>query len=172
MKCGACKNIGENYCSDCPYLIQKNYALNNWLTNMNYAYYLNMQKGNLLKHRNLMILDESHVLESVMINTATLKLTDRILKSYGVLEKLPRVNASDATKRDWLLVKIYEALRVQYLNIKQQINTYKSLKYTVETEKLISKYLHIERLLQIIFQIKKEIEDNQKIIIQSSGDRN
>lgn len=68
MKCGRCKRIKENFCADCPYLVARDLAKNNWITNMNYAYYLNIVKTPILSPRNLLVLDESHILESVMIS--------------------------------------------------------------------------------------------------------
>lgn len=168
---GSCKRMSSNYCHNCPYLICRDAARGNWITNMNYAYYLNVVKANQLKSRPLIVMDESHVLENEMIKAATIKLSEKVLRNLGIFDvKFPKVKDSDYEKRVWLFEYILPKLREQYLFFKNQIQQYEKFNFSKETKKVISRYMASERIVTIITEIKKELADKQKVVIQSGED--
>jgi Rad3-related DNA helicase len=168
---GLCKRITENYCDDCPYLMDRAVARDNWITNMNYAYYLNITKARSLDKRNLLVMDESHVIENEMIKAGTIKITTGTLSAFGLdYLDLPKKKSTDWEKRIWLFEEFFPRLREQYLFLKNQIQQCEQWKFTKEIKKMISKMMAAERLVNIIAEIKKELADHQKVIIQADTD--
>ena len=172
---GVCKRIAKDYCADskCPYLANRALAKDNWITNMNYAYYLNVVKAKQLKHRSLMIMDESHVLENEMIKAGTIKITEKMLKALGIFNlTFPTKTSSDYEKRNWLFEEVFPRLREQYLEHLFELDSsiFEKFNFTKETKKLASKFMAAERIVVIISEIKKELADHQKVIIQTGDD--
>ena len=169
---GACKRIAANYCDSCPYLKDRQETRDNWITNMNYAYFLNITKARNLPHRPLLVMDESHVLENEMIKAGTIKFTDATFKALGITDiKLPKVKDSDYDKRNWLFEDVLPRLREQYLYYKNQIKQFEKFNFTKETKRIISRYMATDRMVTIISEIKKELADHQKVIIQSNKEQ-
>ena len=87
--------------------------------NMNYAYYLNIIKARQLEYRSLLVMDESHVLENEMIKAGTIRLTEKICHTLGLIDiKFPKEKDSDYEKRRWLFNDVLPKLREQYLYYK------------------------------------------------------
>lgn len=168
---GVCKRETKLFCKDCPYLLHKDAARHSWITNMNYAYFLNIIKANQIEPRSILIMDEAHVLENELLKAGTIRITERILHILGIYNlTLPKVKESDYNKQTWLFSKLLPKLREQFLYYKNQIKTYQNFKFSRETQKLIHKYMALDRLVSILLEIQKELEDKQKIIIQSGED--
>jgi Rad3-related DNA helicase len=166
---GMCKRQSANYCDKCPYLADKISTRNNWITNMNYAYFLNITKAKNLPHRSLLVMDESHVLENEMIKAGTIKFADNTFKALGIGDlKLPKVKDSDYDKRNWLFETVLPRVREEYLYLKNQIKQFEKFNFTKETKKIISRYMATDRIVSIISEIQKELADHQKVIIQSN----
>lgn len=168
---GACKRLSSHVCKNCPYIRAREIAKNNWITNMNYSYYLNVVKANSLTPRTLMIMDESHILENEMIKAATIRLTEKMLLKLGIRNiDIPREEESNYEKQIWLFETLLPKLKEQYIFFKEQIQQYEKFKFTKETKKIIGRYMASERIVTIIQEIQKEIKDKQKVIIQSGID--
>lgn len=168
---GVCKRNAKEYCDKCPYLANRLTARNNWITNMNYAYYLNIIKARQLEFRSLLVMDESHVLENEMIKAGTIRLTEKICHTLGLIDiKFPKEKDSDYEKRRWLFNDVLPKLREQYLYYKGQIQQYTKFNFTKETKRIINRYMALERIVTIITEIKNELADHQKVIIQSGSD--
>lgn len=165
---GACKRIASDYCKDCPYLIDKKLAWESWFMNMNYAYFLNMVKAGQINSRNLLVLDESHCIENELIKAGNIKITEKVLKMFGLYgEHIPQDDKSNYDKQNWLFNELLPKLKEQYLFYKNQIKQYDKFKFSKDAKKLIAKYMVIDRMISIISEIKKELADGQKVIITS-----
>lgn len=168
---GVCKRNAAEYCDKCPYLANRLTARNNWITNMNYSYYLNIIKAKQLEYRSLLVMDESHVLENEMIKSGTIRLTERICMGLGLTNiKFPKLKDPDYEKTRWLFNDVLPKLREQYLYYKHQIQQYTKFNFSKETKKIINRYMALERIVTIISEIKAEMADHQKVIIQSGED--
>lgn len=168
---GVCKRNPSAYCTDCPYILNKNAALSNWITNMNYAYFLNIIKANQIPSRKILIMDESHVLENELLKAGTVRITERTLHTLGIYNiQFPKIYDSDDQKQNWLFNILLPQLKQQFLYYKTQIRNYQNFKFTKETQKLIHKYMSLDRVINIIIEIEHELEDKQKIVIQSGED--
>lgn len=171
---GMCKRIASDYCkpnNKCPYLANRELGIHSSITNMNYSYFLNASKFKLLAKRNLLVLDESHVIETELLNAGTIRLTEKILHNLGIYTvDLPDIEETDLEKQNWLINILYPLLREQYLYYKNQIQQYDKFKFSKEAKKIIGKFTAAERIVTIIKQIKDELKDRQKIVVFSGPD--
>ena len=77
-------------CDDCPYFVAKDIAIAANSTIMNYAYYLaelNYSGG--FGERKLLILDEAHNTESVLMSFIQISLSDSAFARVGIPEQIP-----------------------------------------------------------------------------------
>jgi Rad3-related DNA helicase len=168
---GVCKRVAQNYCKNCPYLIDKTSAWNSWIMNMNYSYFLNMVKAAQIKPRSILVLDESHCIENELIKAGNIKLTKNVLKMFSLHSlDLPDEKATYYDKHTWLFGTVLPKLKEQYLYYKNQIAQFDKWKFSKEAKKLIAKYMVIDRMITIISEIQKEIKVGQKVIITSNAD--
>jgi Rad3-related DNA helicase len=168
---GMCKRISTNYCKTCPYIVNRETGINSPITNMNYAYFLRVAKYGKISPRPLLILDESHVIESELLNAGTIRLTERILRGLGLVTvNLPDENDTDYDKQNWLFQIVLPKLRESYLYYKNQLQQYNKFNFSKDAKKIIKQFTAAERLLTVISQIGQELNDKQKVIITSGED--
>lgn len=107
LKCdfGACVG-SKTKCTNCPYIIARDYAYTSDLTVFNYAYFLNMTRTTYDRHtpRKFMIYDECHNTEQELISFMTVKLDIDDFKKFELkrLLELPDEKLSEQAKFDWL----------------------------------------------------------------------
>jgi Rad3-related DNA helicase len=168
---GACKRQIANRCNNCPYLKAKDIAQKNWITNMNYAYFLRASKSKLFVPRPLLVLDESHIIETELIKAGTMRITEKVLHAFGIYDvNIPSVDATYYDKTNWLFNILLPRLREVYLYYKHQLQQFDKFKMSREAKKIIGKYSASERLVTVIAEIKSELQMHQKVIISGGDD--
>ena len=91
-----------------------------------------------------------------------------MLSNLGIINlPLPDLIRTDAEKQDWLFNELLPQLKNEYSYLKRQISEYDKFKFDKETKKIVKRFMSLERVMLIIHEIKKELEDRQKIIIQA-----
>lgn len=94
-----------------------------------------------------------------------------MLSNLGVVNlALPDLIKTDREKQDWLFNELLPQLKSEYSYLKHQISEYDKFKFDKETKKIIKRFMALERIMIIINEIKKELADRQKIIIQSGSE--
>lgn len=164
---GLCKKTNEK-CVDCPYLIQKAATFKSDMCNLNYSYFLGLIKSRQLSTRNILICDECHNLESELIKTSTIHISEKLLHGFGLQHiKLPEKDETYREKLSWLFQTLLPALKTQRTALKNSVKALHDFNIGKDYLKAMNKINSIERWLSIISEIFEQLNINQKVVISS-----
>lgn len=169
---GVCKRKPESFCVDCPYLLNKDNALNSEIGDLNYSYFLTLAASlnAEVPRKKLLVCDECHNLESELINMCSLKISEKLLVYLGIFVSLPDKSSDYNDKISWLLNRVAPKLREQKIYFKGRVEAFKAFKISREYKQMISKYFSVMKLLSAISEIEKQNNLKSKLIITRSSD--
>lgn len=174
---GACFRNPKNMCKkngsiSCPYIMARETCLLSNFSNLNYSYFLAMSEiGGKLKEKEILICDECHNLESELIKKCTIRIDENLLNFLNNKNiKIPNISDTSALKCKWLIIDFFDQIKSDFLFLKNQLNKLDKMKSTREYKKILVKHSIFERLIISIASIKKQLEQNEKIIVNQDKD--
>lgn len=110
-------------CDDCDYYNARNDCFKNKFAIMNYDYFLNITRteNELVTTSNLLVLDECHSLEEIIVNFCTIELDKIELEKNQISIKLPSMALSDLEKLNWIRNTGIETFKKHASELKNKI---------------------------------------------------
>lgn len=154
MECEWCPNIGS-----CGYEVAKRQALGSNIAVVNTAYLMAEANhiGNIVKGRELMVMDECDVLERELMGFVEFNLGDRTLASLGVDAPAKGIHKKNIVK--WFWEVLHPAVQAKL----------QTLPHRTSDVQVIRRRASLERLLQEIPKIAGEIDDDNWVRDNKAG---
>lgn len=157
-------------CPDCEYYNARNNCFKHKFAVMNYDYFLNITKteNELVSKSNLLVLDECHSLEEIIVNFCTLTLDKVELAKHRFNFKMPNLNIADLNKIGWLREVAIDAFRQKRDELKKHIKSLGEGDRTLP--KLISNYNYVNGLHSTAEKLLQFNSDKQILVVHEKED--
>ena len=162
----------KNNCKKCLYYDARDYFYNDSSIGiLNYAYFLNMTMTDLQPKRKLLILDECHNAELMLLNFSTVIIDKKqcsYLGMYDAILHFPSESASDEEKFDWLFNTIFPDLLEQKAGLD---DTFSNNDTDDMDFKMFKLYKHLTELCCNIENIKAEYNEGKPCAVLQDSDK-
>lgn len=135
---------GPVSCTNCPYKAAKKAFVDNPLGVTNFAYYLGeTSHAGQLTNREMLILDEGHNTENMILGFTDLEINKKRMQDVGLNGQIPVIKPGETQKAlDWLLSTFRPAVLATIIDLEDQMATARNKSWSVEARGKLAKKLN------------------------------
>ena len=173
--------FGHFKCYNCPFVTDRDKCLTAPYSNINYSFFLSnvpvegeydddeapTSFSERLPHKTLIVCDESHGLESELLNKSTVVITQDVLEKTGIDDsiEMPDILMPDSAKLKWLTGEVFRRLRKEMQNTDSGLSMLKKTMNTHEIKKVAAKKALMSNIMNNLLVIKEMLGKGQTVVI-------